>query len=121
MERATTKREPERPAVAAMTKEIVILTLAIDSKTGAVLPDAPFLVAAHHSGLYEKWPEVISQIFCPARSRPALRPNGWIKDGSLVSVLQTGECLGPGRETEARARDGAGWPTGGQSSALRAL
>jgi hypothetical protein len=49
-----------RLAVAAM-KEIVIVCLATDAKTGAIIPEAPFLVQAGHadrSGVYEKEPDV---------------------------------------------------------------
>jgi hypothetical protein len=45
-------------------KEIVIVSLAIDAKTGTIIPDAPFLVKAgraDRSGVYEKEPEVIAQ------------------------------------------------------------
>jgi hypothetical protein len=46
-------------------KEIVIVSLATDSKTGTIIPDAPFLVTASRadrSGVYEKEPGVIEQI-----------------------------------------------------------
>jgi hypothetical protein len=45
-------------------KEIVIVSLATDPKTGATIPDAPFLVKAAHadrSGIYDQEPEVIAQ------------------------------------------------------------
>ena len=45
-------------------KEIVVVCLAIDAKTGALVPDAPFLVKAgraDRSGVYEKEPDVLAQ------------------------------------------------------------
>jgi hypothetical protein len=41
-------------------KEIMIVSLAIDAKTGTIIPDAPFLVKAgraDRSGVYENEPE----------------------------------------------------------------
>jgi hypothetical protein len=45
-------------------KEIVIVCLATDARTGALVPDAPFLVkasCADRSGVYEEEPHVIAQ------------------------------------------------------------
>ena len=46
-------------------KEIVLVCLAIDARTGALLPDAPLLVKAgraDRSGVYDQEPEVIAQL-----------------------------------------------------------
>src|SRR5260370_20355331 len=42
-------REPDRPAMATVMKEIVIVCLATDTKTGTIIPDAPFLVKARRA------------------------------------------------------------------------
>jgi hypothetical protein len=71
-------------------KEIVIVCLAIDAKTGALVPDAPFLVKAgrvDRSGIYEKEPDVIAQ-FLPgeesARFDADWTDEGW-KFGKRVA------------------------------------
>jgi len=43
-------------------KEIVVVTLAVDAKTGTIIPDTSFLVKAgraDHGGIYEKESEVM--------------------------------------------------------------
>jgi hypothetical protein len=42
LERTTASGEPARRAVAAAMKEIVLVTLAVDAKTGTIMPDALF-------------------------------------------------------------------------------
>jgi hypothetical protein len=103
-DRATEAGEPDRQAVAAM-KEIVIVSLATDPKTGAMIPNAPFLVKADRAdrrGIYEKDP-ASSLNSPPARRRPDLRLSGPRKDGNSASaspMLEAGErfsasgCLG---------------------------
>ena len=47
-----------------MTKDIVIVCLAIDAQTGTIVPDEPFLVKASRkdrSGVYDQEPEVIAR------------------------------------------------------------
>jgi len=63
-------------------KEIVIVSLAIDAKTGTLIPDAPFLVKASHSdrsGVYEQEPEVIAQ-FLPGEKKARFEAE-WTDDG----------------------------------------
>jgi hypothetical protein len=67
----------------ATVKEIVMVSLAIDPKTGTVIPDAPFLVSASRadrSGVYEKEYGVIAH-FLPgeqhARFEAEWTDTGW--------------------------------------------
>jgi hypothetical protein len=65
-----------------MTKEIVLVRLAIDAQTGAVVRDAPFIVEASRadrSGVYEKEPEVIAQ-FLPGEEQARFEAE-WIDEG----------------------------------------
>jgi hypothetical protein len=66
LERATEAREPDRDALAAAMKEIVLVTLAIDTETGEIDPSAQFVVNSSRRGLrhnrpYEDEPGVIEQ------------------------------------------------------------
>jgi hypothetical protein len=65
-----------------VTKEIVLVTLALDTETGAIDPTAPFVVSApplHRRAVYENEPEVIAQ-FLPGE-RQARFEAEWTDDG----------------------------------------
>ena len=52
-------------------KEIVVVSRAIDSKTGAILPDAPILIRAarpDRSGVYDQEPDAMAQ-FLPGEEQ----------------------------------------------------
>jgi hypothetical protein len=69
-----------------------LLSLAVDAKTGALVPDAPFLVKAgraDRSGVYEKEPGVIAQFLRgqeQARFEAESPGDGW-KFGSMLPML----------------------------------
>jgi hypothetical protein len=72
--------------------QIVVVSLAVDAKTGALVPDAPFLVKAgraDRSSVYEKEPGVIAQ-FLPgeeqARFEAEWPGDGW-KFGNVLPML----------------------------------
>ena len=70
-------------------KEIVIVSLATDPRTGTTIPDAPFLVEtsrADRSGVYEKEPEVIAQ-FLPREEQARLKLSGRMRAGNSANVL----------------------------------
>jgi hypothetical protein len=66
LERTTASGEPDRRAAAAAMKEVVVIvSLAIDPKTGTPIPDAPFLVEAgraDRSGVYEAYRKLLEDI-----------------------------------------------------------